>query len=318
MFKVLLVAMLMGQVGYAQKLFVSPNGTGNGLSWETATTLQSALQQAEAGTEIWVMKGTYLPTASNDRNATFTIKDGIKLYGGFTGNETSLDMRNAVFNQTILSGEIGKTTPADNSYTVVRIINASEHTILDGFIIADGNANGSTEPGTLARCGGGIFNDGTVASSPIIRNCIIKDNFAREGGALYNFGLAGKSNPALVNCKFINNQAGLDGGAIYNDGANGESNPSFTSCHFEDNLANYGAGIFCNPQNGTSILALNDCTFVNNQAFMWGGGIYGDKNKGAFSYQLNDCEFNDNYPTDINKEVSFGDISSASSISGSR
>ena len=308
----------MGQVGQAEIIFVVPNGTGDGSSWATATNLPTALAKATATTEIWVAQGVHTPTATTNREATFTLTDGVQLYGGFFGNETNRADRKPRFRETVLSGEIGNPTPADNSYTVVHIVNASAATVLDGFTISDGNANGSTGPGTMQRCGGGIFNTGTVASSPSISNCIIKDNFAREGGAVYNYGSAGKSNPAIVKCSFINNQAGLDGGAIYNDGKDGESNPSLVNCHFEDNLANYGAGIFCNPQNGTSALALSNCTFKNNQAFMWGGGIYGDKNKGAFSYNLKDCEFNNNYPTDINKEVSFGDISSANSNKGSR
>ena len=35
--------------------------------------------------EIWVAEGTYTPVADADRFTSFSLKDGISLYGGFQG-----------------------------------------------------------------------------------------------------------------------------------------------------------------------------------------------------------------------------------------
>src|SRR5690606_37941362 len=96
-------------------------GANNGYSWADAfTDLQSALAIAASGTEIWVAKGTYKPTTGTDRNATFAMKNGVAVYGGFVGTETSRDERRWWEHETILSGDIGvEDDDSDNSRRVV-------------------------------------------------------------------------------------------------------------------------------------------------------------------------------------------------------
>lgn len=295
-------------------LYVKADAAGNGTSWQDATDLQTALKIAAPGSHIWVATGTYLPTDDSDRNATFRINKEIKIYGGFIGNETSLRQRDTRNNKTILSGNIGTADFQDNSYTVVTIEGATDATVLDGFTIKDGNADGSTQPGTAQRGGGAIFNNGAQngTSNPVIRNCIFVDNTAREGGAIYNCGLRGESSPTIAGCTFKNNAADLDGGAVYNNAANGDSNPKLIDCTFKDNVAGYGAGIYSNTKNGESKIDLNGCIFKDNMAYMWGGGIFGN-DKAGFEVALDDCSFAGNYPTDINKEITVGQVNTARS-----
>ena len=68
-------------------LYVKPaaSGTGNCSSWANACVLQTALTGAVSGDEIWVAAGIYKPGAGADRNATFQLKNGVALYGGFAG-----------------------------------------------------------------------------------------------------------------------------------------------------------------------------------------------------------------------------------------
>lgn len=293
----------------ATNYYVSTQGNGNGSSWSQASKdLPGILAISQAGDQVWVAAGTYYPTTGNDRHASFVIPTGVAVYGGFAGFEQQLNERNWQAHATILSGEIGVAGIQDNSFSVVYTKGVDASTILDGFTITQGNANGKGEEGNPTRCGGGWFNEGVsgLASNPSIQNCIFQNNSGRDGAAFYSNGLAGFSNPKFANCQFVANQADLDGGAIYvNAQSHGESILTMQSCLFYENMASYGAGIFANMGNGTCEVILNDCTFKNNTAFLWGGGVYNiAPNGGAFDLDIaENCKFSENYPSDINKQV---------------
>lgn len=83
----------------------------DGLSWPTAySRLEDALDEASIDsfiTEIWLAAGQYKPTNpadENDRTATFTLVNGVAVYGGFDGTESSLTERDPVANDTRLVG----------------------------------------------------------------------------------------------------------------------------------------------------------------------------------------------------------------------
>ena len=71
---------------------------GDGLSWSTAfKDLQDGLADAGGGDEIWVAAGTYYPSVEvggiGSRYQAFQMKNGVAIYGGFVGTETSLAQR---------------------------------------------------------------------------------------------------------------------------------------------------------------------------------------------------------------------------------
>lgn len=234
----LLITVLLAIIcqAQAQIIYVRQGAMGNGSSWSDATgDLALALNNANAGAQVWVANGTYKPTNSTDRSMSFQVKDGVRVYGNFNGTENSIEQRTTATTATILSGEIGQPGQHDNVYNVVYLKNVSEKTVLDGFLITGGNANGQANESLNTRCGGGMFIDGENGSSkPIISNCEFRNNLGRDGAAVYNNGRKGESSPIFVNCIFKSNEAGLDGGAMYNDGRlKGKSSPSLTNCTFE-------------------------------------------------------------------------------------
>ncbi|MEM9888440.1 MAG: hypothetical protein AAF849_21275 [Bacteroidota bacterium] len=285
----------------AEVIFVKAGSNGGGSSWSSAFgDLSEALDYARSGDELWVAAGTYLPTNRNDRYAHFEVMDGVKLYGGFVGNETALEQRDWATNRTILSGEIGSiATTNDNSYTVLYTRNVSLNTVIDGFTITKGYADGLGERGDIRRCGGAWFNDGEAGkSNPTVANCIFVDNYGRDGGAIYNYAKGGVCNPRIVNCQFLNNSADLDGGAIYNDSSMGICNPVIKGCKLSGNKATYGGGILNSGKDGGEASpTITGCSFEDNIGYIRGGSIYSSESNGKCSPAITSSYFSDNKAT---------------------
>ena len=281
----------------AKTIYVKPQGIGNGISWNKATgNLAAVLRKAEAGTEIWVASGTYIPTTTKNRNASFIIPDGVKVYGGFKGNEIFKTDRNPVANLTVLSGEIGSPLMDDNCFNVICTKNVSNATVLDGFHIMNGCAQTwKATQGHRTRSGAGWYNDGSFGqSNPTIANCFFSNNRAIDGGAIYNNGMSGKCEVSVNNCSFIDNIAHADGGAIYNScHERGVVFTYLSGCKFERNESNNGAGIFNYNITGMDEVKLLNCSFVKNVAFARGSAVY-DHSFDAILINLKDCVFEGN------------------------
>lgn len=289
---------------YSQNIYVKPGGTGNGNSWETATNdLSTALFLSQKGGQIWVAAGEYFPTSTTDRLASFQLPDGVQLYGGFIGHETSLDQRNWTINKTILNGNIGTPSSYDNSYSVIITNNVSEKTVLDGFIITNGYADSNHSTVEKINCGGGWYNNGTGAgnrSNPTIRNCNFINNYAKNGAGLYNNGRAGNASPTLINCKFSGNHSDLNGGAVFNDGQhNGQCNPIFTNCIFINNFGDFGGAILNYCLGELSISEFINCQFQENIAYKKGGAIFYINTDAIVNSNFKHCQFSDNFPKNI-------------------
>jgi predicted outer membrane repeat protein len=284
---------------------MSGAGAKNGSSWSNAydsVGFRSALRTASSSKSFWVKKGTYTP--ANNRDSAFTVPSGVKLYGGFAGNETTLTTRDVKLNVTILSGDIGSTgTNADNSYNVVRFRDVSNTTTLDGFSIMHGNANYSAG-NTNQNSGGGIyiFDDGTTSNSvcdPVIANCtFMYDSASTNGGAIYLNGLLHYfSNPTIVNCIFANNYA-YEGAAIESD----DGSPTITNCLFVNNASSYGC-VYSEADHHNIVMVLDNCTFSNNSALM-GAALY-IRQDGIYTgnMTLNNCILWNDSATTSNNEI---------------
>ncbi|MEO0339433.1 MAG: hypothetical protein AAF242_09470 [Bacteroidota bacterium] len=259
----------------ASTIYVKPGATGDGSSWENPQNLQSALQTANFGQEIWVAAGTYLPTDSDDRNISFILSDGVAVFGGFSGTEFSKEQRDWLNNPTVLSGEIGVEGYQDNSYTIVYTEDVSRKTILDGFTITGANGNKKVSEGSPASSGAWFNLSHTKTSDPIIRNCTFENNRAYYGAAMYNCAADGGSSAVIDACKFIKNIAKFDGGAIVNNGTNGRCNISILYSKFYKNEAYYGASILNKAEaTGEASPYIKNVQFTENLAYMNGSPIY--------------------------------------------
>jgi len=278
-------------VDYESKIYyVNDNAVGNnsGVSWINAfISLQSALEVAIKGDQIWVAAGIYKPSKEDDgtidepRKFSFQMKDGVEIYGGFTGTETLLIERDFITNETVLSGDLlsndvvsGEGTTLsfsgneENCYHIFFNFNPiTSSAILDGFTISGGNAEGDFPGGV----GAGMFN---IECNPTIRNTTFKNNRAANCGGLYLFG---SNNSELTNLVFKNNDGGDWSGAIcfY------ESSATLTNALFEGNYGRNGA-----LSNVNSTSTITNATFSGNYAWDRGGAISNEDNG---TLVLNNC-----------------------------
>lgn len=250
----------------------SGNDASAGTSWGTAfATLQHALSVASAGSQIWVASGTYKPTTTTDRSISFQLKNGVAVYGGFAGTESSLGQRNWQTNVTILSGDIdGDATLANNSYHVV-VGNTFASALLDGFTVAGGNADGGQE-------GGGIY---CSSGYPMLSNLIVSGNYSNDqGGGMYSI----LGSPTLRNVTFTANSSANRGGGFFAE----RGNPTFINCNFTHNSSLQGGAISCGDGTypNTSNIKLTHTVFKNNSATNFGGGVDMEYGSAAFNNVL--------------------------------
>jgi hypothetical protein len=198
-------------------------------------TIQAAIDTANPADQIEVSPGTY------DEAVNFHGK-AVRLYSTDGPGATTINGAGAYHVVQCVSGE-------------------GAGTILEGFTITGGNANGASSP---ENCGGGMLNSNS--SSPTVIDCSFSANTAAwSGGGMYN---TDGSSPTVTNCTFSENMAvTYHGGGMY---SRVESNPTVTDCIFTNNQAgSYGGGMHssgCAP-------AVTNCTFTGNTAGQWGGGM---------------------------------------------
>jgi predicted outer membrane repeat protein len=243
-------------------------GSGDGSSWGNAhTDLQSALAAASPDEEIWVAAGIYKPTSTADRTISFTLKNGVAVFGGFLGTETARAQRDHENNLTVLSGDIGVDGDnSDNSYHVVVGSETNNSARLDGFTITAGNADDNL-PFSPEGQGGGMYSD---LGSPIVSNVIFTDNSAKFGGGMFHGGELGFeeliSYPILTNVIFQNNSA-TEGGGFFSENY---VHATLADVTFDGNTASRaGAGM----QDRLGTLHLTNVVFENNVSQGAAGGI---------------------------------------------
>jgi predicted outer membrane repeat protein len=266
----------IGSVVYVDN---SLTADGDGSSWNNSINeLQEAIDKANVAynqdgeeVEIWVKEGTYVP--GDERSDSFIMREGVSIYGGFSGIESALSQRDYENNITTLSGEIGSSTiKTDNCYHV--LIGGDDAT-LDGFTVSGGYADG-VDGEIYDNKGGALLNylagervrpdyTPTLGFDPDILNCVFEDNYAEEGGASYTYH---GGNPAFTNVEFSNNEA--DYGAATLDRAG--TNATYTECIFENNLADYKGGAVFTDYGAMS--SFYECEFIDNTATTEGGAIY--------------------------------------------
>lgn len=241
------------------RIFVDPAAPagGDGSSWDRAyPDLHTALERVPgfgppSRTEIWLREGVYRPDVSfGDRDESFHVKRGTRLYGGFDGTETDVDERSARDHPTVLSGDLngddgpGNANVSDNSGTVVKSVGLAEanrDVLLDGLVLRDGQGRGYA-------WGSALESQGAID----LVDCTIIDN---HGSATAWY----PRTPEIRahNCRFLGNTCNHRGGAVW---VHHNGDAEFVNCQFVGNVGGDGTAIMA-----YSKTAVVNCTFYGNR-----------------------------------------------------
>jgi hypothetical protein len=267
-------------------VYVKTDGTGDGSSWLKAyPNLSDPLAYASVLTcikEIRVASGTYYPSRRADdplnavqspdnRDNAFVMVDGVKIYGGFDlFNASTQSPLVPAFGTTgregtsTLSGDINNAN-AEDAYHVIVGVGLTSATLLDGFTVSGGNANGGSSyvivnsENVRRDCGGGITLQNSA--SPTLNNLIIADNDAGSGGGVNT----DNSSPVLTNVLLSGNTASGNGGGFYSDEG---GSPVLTNFTIAGNTAgNDGGGIFIGGMGGATVLLRNSVVWGNVNSY---------------------------------------------------
>ena len=210
-------------------------GSADGSSWANAyTNLAAALAATGSGTNLWVARGTYRDAAS------FQLKSGVNLYGGFTNGMATLTARDWNLYPALLDGQGART-----------VLLGANNTLLDGFVVTNG----------ASVNGGGMYNN---AVAPTVANCVFVNNAATSGGAIFNVGEA--ADVVISNGTFVANTA-VNGGAIYSV----QGDPTLLASRFVGNQTTAAGGAIYNDT--AVICTLDGCVLVSNRAVSVGGAL---------------------------------------------
>lgn len=287
--------------------YVKPTatGTGDGSSWDNASgDLQKMIDDladnnvSQQAGEVWVAAGTYKPQSQlisgMNYSASFRMRDGISVYGGFAGGETSKQKRakgtmpwdftnvtvlEAAYYESKLAWTNSKWTVGSDSRHVVWFAPMSGEsdftriTTLDGVTVQGGYAQGNTGLDDFKTdCGGGVYMDG---ANTYLTNCIVKENYATaDGGGVY------LKNGRIETSLIYNNNADANGGAVYVD-----NRGLVLRSMLSNNSALNGAGVYLHngaeaagdeADDHPEYLILSTSVVSNNTA-RGNGAVYCDK-----------------------------------------
>lgn len=303
--------------------YVKVGGTGDGSSWDNASgDLQKMIDElatVNAPGEVWVAAGTYRPTTQIIEGvqyaASFRMRDGINVYGGFAGREISKAKREKgtmpwiYSNETVLMGADYDDNSAEwiENSSQWNVISSTRHvvwfapmsgevkfkytTVLDGVTIKGGAANGGEGLADFATDkGGGVY----MGLNAILQNCIVTENTAKgDGGGVYANGDGADASSAnakggrVVGCLIYNNSSVEDGGGVFVKNAGLVLRSMITN-----NSATNGAGVYLdkNAENHPEYLILSTSVVSNNTA-TGNGAVYCNESSVLLQNTIvnNDC-----------------------------
>ncbi|GHT38228.1 hypothetical protein AGMMS49965_00940 [Bacteroidia bacterium] len=270
-------------------IFVSYNGdnSNDGRSWESAKkTIAAAMTAATSGYQVWVRTGTY--------EENVTLKEGVDVYGGFSGTESSVGERTAGSKTTLLGSRF------------IQGASFSTNTVVDGFTV-------STVSTAMSMSGGLTLNNVAFSSctntigitNSTLTNCSLTNNtkqISLTGCTVSNSTISDNTNDYIVlsgttinsstmnhNVFLLVSNGEINNSTITNNTISGVSlnSGSLTNCKIQGNTlgVNVSSG-------GGSIVG---CLITGNSADVWYYGIFIGANIGT-RVNIYNCTINNAVP----------------------
>lgn len=218
----------------------------------------------------FVYHANTLSEANDPQSYTYVVPEGVILEGGYSEDFTT---RNPMLMQTRLSAvkEATLNQQEVNGYHVITFMDAAgnkdlqvteltKKTIVDGLFLEDGKAESDAGSGNTKAMGGGAI----VPKGAHVRNCVIKNCQALQGGGLYLMP------GAMVSGSLLQLNEAEDGAGIFASGTDiAPDNRSYLiSSTVTDNTATgMGGGIY---QEDGALMGLN--------SVIWGNAAPSDRN----------------------------------------
>lgn len=236
---------------------------GNGTSWDNAfRRLADALAMAAAGDEIRVAAGVYHPAGAPSRTATFALKNGVRIRGGYAGTETTPAPADptAMRTPSILSGAFLEGSAYEaRAWHVVTADNVDATAVLESFVIRGGRADGTS---SFQDRGAGVF---CRLSAPVLRSLAIIENSAPNG---FGGGIHLEQALPTIDACFIGGNTALEGAGIHSGAG---CAPVVVNSVVNGNRASRGGGLYLTSTAGSLV----NCTLTGNTCTSAGGAVYG-------------------------------------------
>ena len=258
---------------------VDGDGLAEGFTWETATTLASAMEKAADGDKICVAAGTYtpitlIPGGETEEERTFEIHSNFTIEGGYPADAVTGAVVDPANNETILDG-------VGSAYHVVVVSAAKDNTpaVLKNVTITGGRTHTANQQ-TYRQAGENLVDIGLAGgiyigkANFVMENCKVIANAAALAAGCY---ISPNAEVTFRQCVFKNNSADSNGGGIWNAGG---TLYMYDSVVAQNTCGQQAAGYYSIDSGGTitvsriynTLFLENDCTQKNEKRS--GGALY--------------------------------------------
>lgn len=237
-------------------VYVVPGGTGSGSAWNDAMgDVQSAINAASSGTDVWIQGGTYSVTT------TISQKNGVDVYGSFAGTETSIEERPLSANGNPWDFTLPTIFDGGNQCRLMKSTSGvTTESIVDGITFINGNGADASYQNNL---GGALF---IGTSFAVYQRCVFRNNSTPLNGGAINM-----TRGIIRQCLIENNTAtgaSSYGGGIY---TNSGDLTLFENCVIRGNYAYQGGGI--RAQGTANMVSIKNSKIYDNESKDAGAGL---------------------------------------------